>query len=61
MKSISEQLKTKLETSEEFRKRADVIMNGQIILFIKHGKINMRRFIDDDRFDKKDEENSFRG
>jgi hypothetical protein len=49
-KTITEQLLKKLETSAEFREKVDSIMNGQIILFIKHGKINTRRFIDDENF-----------
>jgi len=27
-------------------------MNGQVVLFIKHGKVNVVRVIDDEMFDK---------
>jgi antitoxin component YwqK of YwqJK toxin-antitoxin module len=45
---ISEQIARKIETSDKFRKKIDAVMNGQIILFIKHGKINMERTINDE-------------
>ena len=37
--------------SAKFREKIDRIMNGQIILFTKHGKINMVRVIDDDMWE----------
>lgn len=44
--SISEQLKEKLK-SERFCKKLDSIANGQIIIFIKHCKINLMRYQED--------------
>jgi len=54
-KNVLRQIKDKIKNSEEFRKRINNIMNGQIILYIKHGKINTRRFIDDDNFNEKED------
>lgn len=45
--SVSEQLKKKLE-SEGFRRKLDDISNGQIIIFIKHCKINLTRSMEDE-------------
>lgn len=48
---ISEQIANKIETSAKFREKIDRVMNGQIVLFTKHGKINMVRRIDDEMWE----------
>ncbi|MCX6383153.1 MAG: hypothetical protein NTV16_01500 [Actinobacteria bacterium] len=45
--SVSEQLKKKLE-DEKFCKKLNSIANGQIIIFIKHCKINLTRYMEDE-------------
>ena len=47
VKNISKQITEKLGVSKEFCIKIDKIMNGQIILFVKHGKINLVRIIED--------------
>ena len=49
--SISEQVKLKIETSKDFREKLDRIANGQIILFVKHSRINVVRVLEDEMFE----------
>jgi len=44
-----------MEESNKFKKKLDKITNGQIILFIKHCKINMVRITNDEGFDGKED------
>ena len=48
---IVQQLKDKIEVSKKLRDRINRISNGQVILFIKHCKINLVRTIEDEKFD----------
>ena len=51
IESIVQQLKDRLESSSELRERINRISNGQVILFIKHCKINVVRIVEDEKFD----------
>ena len=46
--SVSEQLKKRLENDKEFCKKLDGIANGQIMIFIKHCKINFAKYLEDE-------------
>ena len=48
---IIKQLKGKIEASKRLRDRINRISNGQVILFIKHCKINVVRTVEDEKFD----------
>ena len=50
-KNVSEQIKDKIERSNKFKKKLDKITNGQIILFVKHCKVNLVRTINDEMFE----------
>lgn len=41
-----------MESSEKLREKIDKVMNGQIILFIKHGKVNVVRVIEDEMWEE---------
>ena len=49
--SIAQDLKDKIERSSDLRDRINRISNRQVILFIKHCKINVVRTIEDEKFD----------
>ena len=51
IESIAQELKDKIERSSDLRDRINRISNGQVILFIKHCKINVVRTIEDEKFD----------
>ena len=51
IKSITQELKEKIERSSDLRDKINRISNGQVILFIKHCKINVVRIIEDEKFD----------
>jgi len=51
IESIVQQLKDKIKISKSLRDRINRISNGQVILFIKHCKINVIRTIEDEKFD----------
>ena len=51
IKSIAQELKEKIESSSDLRDRINSISNGQVILFIKHCKINVVRTVEDEKFD----------
>jgi len=50
-KNVSQQIKEKIEKSDKFRRKLDRIANGQVILFIKHCKINVVRCVEDEMFE----------
>ena len=54
LKNVSEQIKEKLEKSQEFCAKIDKIMNGQIIFFVKHGKVNTIRVTTDEMWEEID-------
>ena len=51
-KNLTEKIKEKIEKSQSFRDKIDRISNGQIVIFIKHCKINLVRCIEDEIFDE---------
>ena len=51
IESITQQLKDKIKASKSLRDRINRISNGQVILFIKHCKINVVRTVEDEKFD----------
>ena len=51
-KKVTDQIMEKIKNSKSFRKKINRISNGQIILFIKHCKINLVRCTEDEIFNE---------
>ena len=51
-KKVAEQIMEKIKNSKSFREKINRISNGQIILFVKHTKINLVRCTEDEIFDE---------
>ena len=51
-KTVAEQILEKIKNSESFREKINQISNGQIILYVKHCKINLVRCTEDEIFNE---------
>ena len=51
-KTVAEQIMEKIKYSEPFREKINQISNGQIILYVKHSKINLVRCTEDEIFNE---------
>ena len=50
-RKLADQIMEKIKNSKSFREKINRISNGQIVLFVKHCKINMVRCTEDEIFD----------